>query len=364
MIVVKPDAKIMSHKEVTPYQFIERVGRTCYKSLDHITETSAEKFVHDLCTRKHYAMMEHHWVHIQFDCAPSILRKDIFLFVHDYLGTNGGITDIDKFLHVTTIEDRAVYISAPLRVFLEMDNLIKTSYDKIPANEFKYLPTKVVEIMNAVAREFPDLISLDDYKHHTQRCDVVEEERFLSNLCDDLRQCGETDYTITHEVMKHRPITVWFQCDRGVSHELVRHRPASFAQESTRYCNYSKGKFGEQITVVKPFFYKDWTDLNKNYPSAEYAAWNTACEMAERAYLKLLSLGSTPQEARSVLPNSLKTEIIVTANELEWQHIIDLRYLALTGAPHPQMKEVMSLVVFDLVKDSAGRLYAGGESNV
>ena len=133
-------------------------------------------------------------------------------------------------------------------------------------------------------------------------------------------------------MIEHAHISVKFICDRGVSHEIVRHRVASYAQESTRYCDYSSGKHGNEITVIEPFFFREGTP--------EYAAWATACQTSEQMYLDLLSMGRSPQEARSVLPNSLKTEIVVTMNLREWMHFFSLRAVGTTGAPHPQMKEV------------------------
>lgn len=136
-----------------------------------------------------------------------------------------------------------------------------------------------------------------------------------------------------HEAMlEHASMTVKFIVDRGVSHELVRHRIASFAQESTRYCNYSKNKFGNEITVISPYFFEENAKM--------YDIWKSAMENAEKAYLDLLNGGASPQEARSVLPNSLKTEVIVTANMREWRHFFKLRAAGETGAPHPQMAEV------------------------
>ena len=133
-----------------------------------------------------------------------------------------------------------------------------------------------------------------------------------------------------HEAMlEHFSFSVKFIVDRGVSHEIVRHRVASFAQESTRYCNY--GKSGE-VTFIKPLFWDEG--------SFEYCRWRGACEVAEYEYCKLLSNGATPQEARSVLPNSLKTEVVMTANLREWRHFFKLRALGTTGKPHPQMVEV------------------------
>lgn len=133
-----------------------------------------------------------------------------------------------------------------------------------------------------------------------------------------------------HEAMiEHSSLSVKFIVDRGVSHELVRHRIASFAQESTRFCNYSKDKFDNEVTFIKPFFFEE--------SSERYALWKRSIEEAECCYLHLLEKGATPQEARSVLPNSTKTEIVITANFREWRNLFKLRTAT---AAHPQMREV------------------------
>lgn len=139
-----------------------------------------------------------------------------------------------------------------------------------------------------------------------------------------------------HEsVLEHASITVKFICDRGVSHEIVRHRLASYSQESTRYCNYSADKFGREITVILPCFFD--TGMGTASNSFVYDEWKRACERAEEAYFKLLDLGATPQQARAVLPNSLKTEVVMTANIREWLHFLKLRT---ARDAHPQMREV------------------------
>lgn len=133
-----------------------------------------------------------------------------------------------------------------------------------------------------------------------------------------------------HEaVLEHCSFTIKFVVDRGVSHEIVRHRLAAYCQESTRYCNYSKGEFGGEITVIKPLFFEEGT--------AAYRMWKGACERAEVAYFDLLNEGYTPQQARAVLPNSLKTEVVMTANIREWRHFFKLRC---SEAAHPQIREV------------------------
>lgn len=143
-----------------------------------------------------------------------------------------------------------------------------------------------------------------------------------------------------HEAMlEHSVLSVKFICDRGVSHEIVRHRLASFAQESTRYCNYSKDKFGNELTFIEPFFFCQKGISNRDN-GLLYNIWLDECESAENAYLKLLELGATPQEARSVLPNSVKTEIVVTMNYREWRHFFKLRAARFTGPAHPQMEEI------------------------
>lgn len=141
-----------------------------------------------------------------------------------------------------------------------------------------------------------------------------------------------------HEaVLEHCSFTVKFICDRGVSHEIVRHRMASYCQESTRYCNYSKDVFGSEITVIRPSF------LTEGTPGWQY--WKVTCRMAEKSYFELLDWGCTPQEARAVLPTCLKTEVVMTANLREWRHFLKLRC---SPAAHPQMREV-ALILLDKV---------------
>lgn len=143
-----------------------------------------------------------------------------------------------------------------------------------------------------------------------------------------------------HEAMiEHSSLSVKFTVDRGVSHELVRHRIASFAQESTRYCNYSKDKFENGVTFIKPFFFGEDTQ--------NYKEWVYAMGIAEKSYLQMLKDGATPQEARSVLPNSTKTEITITANYREWRAFFKLRTAKVA---HPSMREVTIPLLKELKK--------------
>lgn len=133
-------------------------------------------------------------------------------------------------------------------------------------------------------------------------------------------------------MLEHYSLTVRFVVDRGVSHEIVRHRMASYAQESTRYCNYAKGKFGAEITVIRPEAFKP----------VSFAAdrWEFACKICENAYLDMVNNDIPPELARSVLPHALATELVMTANLREWRHFLALRAVGTTGKPHPQIQQV------------------------
>lgn len=137
-----------------------------------------------------------------------------------------------------------------------------------------------------------------------------------------------------HSVLEHASLSVRFIVDRGVSHEIVRHRIASYSQESTRYCNYSKDKFGNEITVIRPCYFEEG--------SGSYVVWEAACRVAEKAYFGLLKQGCKPEEARAVLPMSLKTELVMTANIREWRHFLTQRT---AKACHPQMRQIANMLL-------------------
>ena len=157
-----------------------------------------------------------------------------------------------------------------------------------------------------------------------------------------------------HEsVLEHSMLTVRFICDRGVSHELVRHRLASFSQESTRYCNYSGA-----VTFILPLYLREGRDLYynsehddgagslvQNLELNKFGTWCNSMQSAATAYNTMLQWGASPQEARAVLPNSTKTEVVMTANLREWRHILKLRT---SKAAHPQMRELMCPLLKEL----------------
>lgn len=188
-------------------------------------------------------------------------------------------------------------------------------------------------------------VYINSYELDEKKVDNIE---YCARLCykSENKACGCNSANFLQSIIKnghesvieHEKITAFFVVDRGVSHEIVRHRIASFSQESTRYCNYSSDKFENEITVIKPFFYKE--------NSQEYEIWKKACLSCEDAYIKLTQTGS-PQQARSILPNSLKTEIAVTLNFRQWRHFLKLRAAA---DAHPQIQQV-SIPLLMLLKN-------------
>lgn len=136
-----------------------------------------------------------------------------------------------------------------------------------------------------------------------------------------------------HDAMlEHGQATVKFLTNRGVTHELVRHRHASFGHESSRYCGYGKGKFGEDLLFIQPVW-----EMTQEQEEEFY----TSLLNAEKAYKALIFRGWKPEQAREVLPNAIKTEIVMTCNFREWRHVFNLRALGTTGRPHPQIKALM-----------------------
>ncbi len=155
-------------------------------------------------------------------------------------------------------------------------------------------------------------------------------EKFIANM---IKRGHES-------VIEHEKITVRIICDRGVTHELVRHRIASFSQESTRYCNYYNDKFGNELSFIEPCFWNGNSEDDKE----KKQTWLRAMEFAEKQYNSLIEQGAKPEEARSVLPNSIKTEIVVTMNLREWRHFFKLRA---DKAAHPQMREIAGMLLDD-----------------
>lgn len=294
---------------MTPEQFVEKVGRTCYKSEDKITPDSAPKFVRKIIDRKHEAMIEH-WTLI-FRVKRADFYRSVFnawTYAFEYWAREA--TPEDSFvpkIRFTNDCDRDHYVvSGNIRSWRDFIRLHKRNGG--------FVPYFLQEVALAAPTFFDDLIPI--------KSSISEEDRWLT-------QISASDLISDFEHLVHHDVTLKFVCDRGVSHELVRHRAASFAQESTRYCNYAAGKYGREITVVRP----SWC----NAGSRAYHLWETSCRMSEDVYINMIDAGSAPQEARAVLPNSLKTEVVVTGNLGAWDHFFGLRC---GPEAQPDMREV------------------------
>lgn len=278
MKLIKPSFEIREQPSGLEgvYKQIERVGRVCYKSEDKITEDSAKPFVDRMIKSGHGAMLEHGTVYL--------------------------------FLTMSSRQQYFKYCSNPYSVANSTGEAEKGTWNGFVTTNYRVL------VENGW---------LDD----------------LEYICNPSKE---------HE----KRITVRFVCDRGVSHEFVRHRVFSFAQESTRYCNYSKGKFGYQLTCIIPSWLGleegsySLEDVEEKYDkcliidrckNAEEASFVRALCHAEREYFDLLELNWKAQQARDVLPNSLKTELVMTGTIKQWEGFFKLRD---AGSAHPQAYEL------------------------
>lgn len=270
MRIVEPN--VIELKQVDMFKHIEIVGRTCYKSEDRITEDSYIKFVNMLREHAHGAMLEHGTVYLR---VPTTIVQNALIKAIDMPESHAG-----KLSYFISLGNRAYHTK--YNVFNDT-YYITTNYRVIIENDLEFI--------------------MDVYKS----------------------ECTEYHY-------KRR--TFKMTCNRGVSHEFVRHRVFSFAQESQRYVNYSKDKFGKEIKVIKPLYFNDEFSL-------KYLHWKGACEDAERRYFTLLANNATPQEAREVLPNATATELVMTGFESDWEHFFKLRC---AKDAHPQAQEVANKI--------------------
>ena len=263
------------------YKQIEIAGRTCYKSEDKITSTSAKEFVDRMIKSGHGAMLEHGTVYLDIPNSAGNYNLVPFFASNPY-----------SKVVIKPLNDRVHnYITTNFRVIVE----------------------------NFAEEYIPDV---------------------LQYICEP---------TVFHE----KRISVRWTCDRGVSHEFVRHRVFSFAQESTRYCNYSKDKFGNELTFIIPswltlpegnYTYSDgdWVDINKQVIQISEDEENVhsflnTLDCSEYQYTMLMNAGWKPQQARQVLPNALKTELVMTGFESDWKHFFELRCDA---AAHPDARKL------------------------
>lgn len=271
------ESSVQIIKEKDPYKMIELAGRTCYKSEDKITEDSAKEFVDRMIKLGHGAMLEHGTIYL----ACLVFDGDV--------DNNNNLTPNHSFYKYQS-----------------------NKYSKVKVAQYAW--------------------SGEDVACVTTNLRVLVENNWL----DDLKtyRCEPTRY---HE----KRITAKFICDRGVSHEFVRHRVFSFAQESTRYCNYSKDKFNNELTLIKPSWIEESIDsLNQEFRDTDRddtSIFIRALRSAEEEYFTLLNNGWKPQQARQVLPNATKTELVMTGFESDWEGFFKLRC---SGAAHPDAKKL------------------------
>lgn len=279
MKLIESSVQIIEEKD--PYKMIELAGRTCYKSEDKITENSAKEFVDRMIKLGHGAMLEHGTIYLKIDKTEDGHLPPARLYWSD--GNHKKYTKVRK-------HGNSIYVTTNLRVIVENNRLDDLQYQVEPT------------------------------EHHEKR------------------------------------ITAKFICDRGVSHEFVRHRVFSFAQESTRYCDYSKDKFRNDITYIIPSWLdlpegkysnwdNDWCDVSELkllYPEVDNLSDPANCFLqsiknAEYYYFMLINRDWKPQQARQVLPNATKTELVMTGFESDWEHFFELRC---SGATHPDAKKL------------------------
>lgn len=316
MKIIEPSAKEI--KETNLLKKIEMIGRTCYKSNNLIKEGSAEKFVRGLSTSKHYAMLEHGIIHFYFPHMSDYWQ------LMDYISKQTNLLMI-KYTYLTYLEtENSILWTINLRTLVEMAEI------DVVVKDFAKQLLKKYSFALGLEDKDEQIHSNSKYKN-IYDIQILSDEEVARKISANFDNAEEFET----EVNKHIFRTFLLVTDRGVTHELVRHRVCSFAQASTRYCNYSKDKFGNEITVIKPLF-----DEN----SDAYKIWKQGCEHDEKTYFNLLNCGYKPEEARGNLPTDLATELIITANLEEWQHIFDLRYKGTTGKPHPKCKEVIEKV--------------------
>lgn len=312
MKIVKPYATIIN--EPNQFKLIERIGRICYKSEENITDNSFWTFLYNLFIRKHYAMLEHGHIHVKAFYMTDEEKLELSRIPYVILD------EIDS----TVISNRYTIVTisySHLAQYATSNGFIADVY-RCLIQDSQY--SELDKAFSFMSRDIPQNCSYDLGEGTL----FIIDEPELEDIC--------LDSLHNHRLWnRHHFESIHFICDRGISHELVRSR-CSVAQESTRYCNYASDKFGNVIQFIQPVTISDSEDSKIGYP-----VWLKACEDSENHYNFLLSLGYKPQDARSVLVHSVKTEVVLTMNLEQLKHFIDLRYRGTTGAPHPDMKYIV-----------------------
>lgn len=347
---------------------LERIARVCYKSEDKITDESAEKMMNALVQRKHWAMLEHYnfvmitkpWVVNSIDKLKSMLSTAPVL---DYTADDADVSfaklaNALNYVRTSVDPDLMTNIGfshkpVPINTYIvscsatTINNIIDC-INELGERVYKYLPLSgIYAIFRYIDSHFTVLIKHTNYYPPDDKISLYDKPS--NDIYNNGTYQGDIQFATNdmiknmsiHSRLLHQFQTVKFTTDRGVSHEIVRHRPSSYAQESTRYCNYSKEGFGNEITVIDPLI------ANPDMSAAAYDAWKMSCESVEKFYMRLSELGLSPQFARLVLPNSLKTEIVMSANLNEWLHFFKMR---VPSAAHPQMREISRPLFKDMIE--------------
>ena len=300
MKLIKPSVEYIPQEDL--YKHIELCSRVCYKSEDKITEDSAKKMVEGLIKSGHGAMLEHGTIYLYLEVTP-----------------------FNAFNH---FEYPLAKFTAPYN----WSDVVGSIAAKYRSNQYSEV------ILSNDSRNYRKV-------HITTNFRVLVENEWLNDLqfaCDSPTGYHKKRYTLK------------FVTDMGVCRELLRHRKFSFANESTRYCNYSKSKFGGELTFITPTWYTGGNGINDKECSMD-SEFELSCEEAEKSYLRMISWGATPQEARQVLPLATKTELVMTGFEGDWRHFFGLRLDESTGKVHPDMKKIANMALIELEKNGFSR---------
>lgn len=318
MRIIKPSYEIYNIPDATNHvevlKHLEKIARICYKSEDNITAISYINFLKNIRKRQHWAMFEHYVFTIS---VPSWIY--------------------------TQMNDLTYKLSQESDTIMKLGYFHSTYWEGAKDKKYKYLISfsatslnRIVSHPKFVKEDYPALMQIFDFMKDNYPVLMYE---FDDENETDEKYNTDISFLTRDEIKKlpnwirevHDTMTVHFVVDRGVTHEIVRHRPASYAQESTRYCNYSHGKFSSEITVIEPIFF------NKETDALLFDLWKNSCETAEYQYFKLLEYGATPQQARTILPHSVKADLIMTGTIHEFKHFFKMRC---AKDAHPQMLEV------------------------
>ena len=318
-------------KEYNPYKKVEQIGRICYKSEDSITDESYKPFVTNLIKRQHFAMLEH--ARLFFEITLTDREEESSLDKCRRI--------IDDFSNIPAIYTNWVGYGDTIKLGI----IISMSHAYNPKwRNGEFCSENAASLLDA----FRFLVEHEYFFKDEDEFDISDIwDAYELDLTDieyvSEEQLNDDYHPISYDTGNMEFVSVKFDCDRGVSHELVRHRVA-VAQSSTRYCNYSKEKFGNgDIAFVYPHDYDNWDNDVK-------ILYEKNLKECEDTYNYMISKSMYPQQARAILPNSLATEVVLTMNLYQWEHFLNLRCRGTTGTPHPDMKDVAQIAYDNVIK--------------